>query len=185
MQNEGQDFSLEIIEDDLLNRTIILSEKVRAFGKTLQMGDEKISDDKQLYRYKKAAFIIMVEIHRQVEQRSEINDMLRIIIQKHDLLLKEIDFLEQLEKEVVEDSQSYTLDALQQMNMFLLPPSLIAGIGGMNFKSLKMFDTWSSTQVLLLFLFSTIAIIVSLNLLIAWNKRRKQQKRIVTLLKVE
>lgn len=180
-----QDFSLEIIEDDLLNRIIVLSEKVRAFGKTLQMGDEKISDDKQLYRYKKTAFILMIEIHRQVEQRSSINDMMRIIIQKHDLLLKEIDFLEQLEKEIIDDSQSYTLDALQQMNMLLLPPSLIAGIGGMNFKSMQMFDTWSSTQVLLLFVFATGAIIISLQILISWNKKRKQQKRIVNLLRVE
>ena len=182
---DPQDFSLEIIEDDILNRLIVLSEKVRAFGKTIQMGDENIYADKQLYRYKKQSFILMIEIHRQLEQRTIVNDMLRIILQKHDLLLKEINFLEQLEKEIVSDSQSYTLDALQQMNLFLLPPSLIAGIGGMNFKSMRMFDTWSGFSIFLLFFIATLVVICSLQILIGWNRRRKQQRRIVNLLKVE
>ena len=102
------------------------------------MGDENVDGDKKLYSYKKQAFILMVEIHRQVEERVTISNMLRIILQKHEILLKEIGFLEQLEKEVIEDSQSYTLEALRQMNLIILPASLVAGIGGMNFKSFAM-----------------------------------------------
>lgn len=183
--NSALDFSKELIEDKILSELIDLTEKIRTFGKELHLDDDGKVSGKQLFVFRKKAYILMTEIHGILEKTTKPTDTTKIILKRQELLLKELESLNYLEQEILTYEGNHSIESLNKINLLFLPPTLLAGLFAMNFDVVnKRLRSWSFGKIGIVFLATSIIMIMLVNYTINREKQRSLVKRHQQMLKI-
>lgn len=179
------DFSNELLEDRILGDLISLIEKVRTYGKEMHLEDGSKLVGKQLYVFRKRAYILLTDVHALLENTTKPTDMTQVILKRQEILLKELEYLTNLEHEILSYDQSHSLRTLNMTNLILLPPTFLTGFFAMNFETFnRTFQNWSTKKILIVFMASSLLLMFVLKHFSEKQRRDSFQKRREEMMKI-